>query len=139
MESVPTCEFLWRSLPEDEQNFLWIFVPSSLFIIPISLVMLQHLQQCWHGEYAREQKWTRLQKNLRVGKSFVRQLRATMALMQEAQNEHYAQLQNEMKLVKGVMKANERHLAQLQNVMDLEKMRIKTGMNTLLSYRIRWV
>jgi hypothetical protein len=117
----------WRSLPEDEQNFWWISVPSSLVIIPILLVMLQHFQQCWHGVYTREQKQTRLQMNLQVGKSFVQQLRATMALIQEEQDKHNAQLQNEMESVKEVMKAQERHLTELQNVMDLLKMRIKAG------------
>jgi hypothetical protein len=43
IESMASCEIHWCSLPEDKQNFWQIFVPSGLFIIPISLVMLQLL------------------------------------------------------------------------------------------------
>jgi hypothetical protein len=69
MESMPSCEFQWCSLPEDEQNFWQIFVPSGLFIIPISLVMLQLLRRCWHREDETEQKPKQLQMILQEGES----------------------------------------------------------------------
>jgi hypothetical protein len=124
-ESAPTCEFHWWSIPEGEQNFWWILVLSSLFFISILLVMLQHFQQCWHGEYKREQKRTQLPRNLQVSESFVQEVRATMALLQEAQDEEYAQLQTEMESVKEAMKVKERRFAELQNVIDLMKTMIK--------------
>jgi hypothetical protein len=107
MELMLSSELHWWSLPEDEQNFWLIFVPSDLFNILFSLVMLQFLRQCWHREDETEQKQTQLQMILRGGGgNFIWQLTATMALMQEAQDEHCARFQNEMESVKKVMVVN---------------------------------
>jgi hypothetical protein len=127
MESMPSCELHQWSLPEDKYNFWQIFVPSNFFIIPISLlVMLQLLRWCWHREDETEQNQTELQMISQDGESFIQQLRAMPALMQEAKDKQCAQIQNEMESVKETMKVNERHLAQFQNMMDLVKM-IKAG------------
>jgi hypothetical protein len=48
-----------------------------------------------------------------------------MALIQETQDEHYAQLQHELEPVMKVMKAKE--IVELHNVMDLVKTRIEAG------------
>jgi hypothetical protein len=46
----------WWSLPEDELNFWWIFVPSSLFIIPIffSDAAAPSTVQAWGVQEKRE-------------------------------------------------------------------------------------
>jgi hypothetical protein len=124
MKSMPSWELHLRSSEEDEQNFWQVFVPSSHFIIFISSVMLELLRWCWHREVETEQKLTQLQMNLQGSKSFVGQLRAPKAFMQEEQDKHWAQFQYEMELVKEVMKANERHLAQFLNVMDFIKIKV---------------
>jgi hypothetical protein len=58
--------------------------------------MLQLLRRCWYREEETEHKPTLPQMILQGGESFVKQLRATTTLMQEAQDEHCTQLQNEM-------------------------------------------
>jgi hypothetical protein len=85
-------------------------------------VILQLLRRRWHREDETEQKPTEMQMILQEGENFVQELRATIALIQEAQDEHCAQLQNKTESVTETMKVNARHLVQFQNVMDLVKM-----------------
>jgi hypothetical protein len=67
MESMLSSELRSWSLPEDEQNFWQIFVPSGLFIILFLLAKLQFLRRCWHREDERKQKQTELQMILQGG------------------------------------------------------------------------
>jgi hypothetical protein len=117
MESLPSCELHWWSLPEDVQNpwQILVFVLSVLFNILISLVIQQLLQRCWHRKDKKEQEPTQGDEN------FVQQLRTTMTLMQEKQDKQCTRLQNEMESVRDMMKSNERRIAQFQNVKDLVK------------------
>jgi hypothetical protein len=101
----------WWSLLESEQNFWQISVPSGLFIVHISLVMLQLLRRNRKEADTDADEFTEAE-------SFLRQLRATMALVQEAQEGHCARFQNVMDLAKTIMARNE-HLSQLQNQMGL--------------------
>jgi hypothetical protein len=71
MESMPSCELHWWSLPEEEQNLWLILLPSGLLVIPVSLVMLQLLRRCWHREDETEQKPTQLQMTLQGDESSV--------------------------------------------------------------------
>jgi hypothetical protein len=75
---MPSCELHWRRLPEDEHNFWKIFAPSGLFIILISLVMLQLLRRCWHREAETEEKPTQLQMISQGGESSMRQSRSAI-------------------------------------------------------------
>jgi hypothetical protein len=100
--------------------------------------MLQLFRWCWHREDKPEQKLTQMQMILQEGECFIQQLRAMTALMQEAQNEHCAQLQNEMELAKEALKTNAKCLARFQNVMDLVNTK-KAWDEHRVQYRIRWI
>jgi hypothetical protein len=132
-EPAPT----WWSLPEDEQNFWWTFVPYIIFILFILLVLLQCLHQRWHGEYEREQDQTQLPRNLRVGESIIRQLRDRVVFMREAQVEHNAELEDELESMKEEMEARERYFTELQNVTDSVKTRINARDDHLARLKVQ--
>ena len=116
-EPAPT----WWGLLEEEQIFWWTFVPYIIFIFLILWLRLQ----CIRGEYEREQDLTQLPRNIQVGESIIRQLRGIMANIQEAQDEHSAQVENEMESMKEEMEMRERYFTEYQNEMDSIKTRIK--------------
>jgi hypothetical protein len=119
MDFMQFYEFPWWNLLENKQNFWTIFVPSSLLIVLITLVIQQLLQRRRHRENETKKMPTQVQKMLQEHEIFIRQFRATMALIQKTQDGHCARLQNEIESVKKVMKEKERHLAQFQNVLDI--------------------
>jgi hypothetical protein len=125
MGSVLSHGLPWWNLLENKQNFWQILVPSSLIIL-IPLVILRLLQRLRHLQNKMKQLETKVQMDSQVGETFIQQLRAMMALMQKAEDEHCAQLQTEIETLKELTKANERNLAQFENAIDLVKT-IKPG------------
>ena len=71
-----------------------------------------------HGEYEREQDWTQLPRNIQVGESIIQQLRDIVAFTQEAQDEHNAQVKNQLESMKEEMEMKERYFTELQNEID---------------------
>jgi predicted RND superfamily exporter protein len=108
------------------QNFRQIFVLSYLYnilLIMLLLVFLLHMHG--HREKETEQNLTKVQM-ISQDESFIDQLRATMALMQEVLDKRCNQLQNEIESLKELMKVKETHIDELQNMADSVKT-IKMG------------
>ncbi|PNF43883.1 hypothetical protein B7P43_G02777 [Cryptotermes secundus] len=63
--------------------------------------------------------------NIQEGESTIRQLRDIVALIQEAQDKHNAQVEAEMESMKEEMESRERYFTELQNVIDSMETRIK--------------
>jgi predicted RND superfamily exporter protein len=118
MKSVLSFEMQWWNLPEDMQNYWQIYVLSYLCIVILFVLLL--LQRRRHRQKETEQNLTEVQMILQ-NESFIHQLRATMSLMQEVQDEHSNQLQNEIESLKELTKTKERHIDELQNMTDSVK------------------
>jgi hypothetical protein len=79
----------------------------------------------WHRGDEREQKLSQLRMLVKEGNSFMLELRATLALVKDAEAHRHAQFQNVMDSVRKMMMERDERCAEVQNDMDSMKMLMK--------------
>jgi hypothetical protein len=107
----------WSGLTEDELIFWQVSVPSGLFFILISLVLLQLvLERSWDSEDKKKEKMKQLQMIIELCESFSVRSREV-----ETREEQYNQLQIEIESLRELTELAGRRLAVFQNAIQLVK------------------
>jgi hypothetical protein len=116
-KSAPFSEPHWSSLTEDELIFWQVSVPSGLFFILISLVLMQlFLERSWDREDKKTEKMKQVHTLTELCESLSVRPREV-----EAQDEQYNQLQNEIETLRELTELAGRRLAVFQNAIQLVK------------------